>query len=148
MHADGNPRLHFTVGRAEARRAEPARPSRPHRLFERLCVRVKELVQLLPLIGIFLLIYLLMIRPTMRRNRDLAALQSALGVGDEVMLTSGFFGTVRALDDDRLRVELADAVVVSVARGAVAKVVAPAGQPGAALDDTDETGPGDLDTES
>ncbi len=84
-----------------------------------------ELVQLLPLIGVIVLIYLLMIRPAARRNRELAALQSALTAGDRVMLTSGFFATVRALDDDQIQVELAEGVVVTVARGAVARVVEP-----------------------
>lgn len=84
-----------------------------------------ELVQLLPLIGVIVLIYLLMIRPAARRNRELAALQGALTAGDRVMLTSGFYGNVRALDGDQIQVELAEGVVVTVARGAVARVVEP-----------------------
>jgi preprotein translocase subunit YajC len=84
---------------------------------------VKELVQLLPLVAIVALIYLLMIRPASRRNRELASLQEGLGPGDRVMLTSGFFGTVRALEDDRLDLELAEGMVVTVARGAVARIV-------------------------
>jgi preprotein translocase subunit YajC len=98
---------------------------------------LEGLVQLLPLILVFLLIYLLMIRPAARRNRDLAALQRALSVGDRVMLTSGIYGTVHSLADDELQVELAAGVVVTVARGAVAKVVEPT-----VVDDdpTDEAG--------
>ncbi len=85
--------------------------------------RVKELAQLLPLLAVLALIYLLMIRPATRRNRMQAELQGSLQPGDRVMLTSGFFGTVRTLDDDRLDLELAPGVVVSVARGAVSTVV-------------------------
>jgi preprotein translocase subunit YajC len=87
---------------------------------------VNGLVQILPLIAIFLLIYLLMIRPNIRRNRDLAQLQGELKPGDRVMLTSGFFGTVRVVDEDQVNLELADGVVVSVARGAVARLLNPA----------------------
>ncbi len=88
-----------------------------------------ELVQLLPLFGVIFLIYLLMIRPANRRNRELAALQADLAVGDRVMLTSGFYGSVRSLQDDQLQVELAEGVVVTVARGAVARVVTPTVDP-------------------
>ena len=52
-------------------------------------------------------------------------MQSSLSVGDEVMLTSGVFGTLRELHDDRVSVEIATGVVISVARGAVGNVVTP-----------------------
>jgi hypothetical protein len=42
---------------------------------------------------------------------------------DEVMLTSGVFGTVRGLDEGVAQVEIADGVTVKVARGAVGQVV-------------------------
>ncbi len=95
---------------------------------------MSELVQLLPLIGVFLLIYLLMIRPSVRRNRELAVLQADLSLGDQVMLTSGFYGSVHALDGDQLRVEIAEGVVVTVARGAVARVVSPTVDPASGQD--------------
>ena len=52
-------------------------------------------------------------------------MQSTLEVGDEVILTSGVFGTVRGLDDDVAQVEIADGVTIRVARGAVGQVVRP-----------------------
>ena len=50
-------------------------------------------------------------------------MQSTLEVGDEVMLTSGVYGTVRGLDEDVAQVEIADGVTITVARGAVGQVV-------------------------
>ncbi len=50
-------------------------------------------------------------------------MQSTLEVGDEVILTSGVFGTVRGLDDGVAQVEIADGVTIRVARGAVGQVV-------------------------
>ncbi len=50
-------------------------------------------------------------------------MQSTLEVGDEVVLTSGVYGTVRGLDEGIARVEIADGVTVRVARGAVGQVV-------------------------
>ena len=78
---------------------------------------------LLPLVGIALLFWLLMIRPAQRRQRALRDMQQALAVGDEVMLTSGIYGVLRSLDDDRLKVEVSSGVVLSVARGAISTVV-------------------------
>lgn len=90
---------------------------------------MKELVSLLPLLLILVLFWLLAIRPQQRRNAELARLQNTLEVGDEVMLSSGFLGTVRGFDDDRVRLELADGVVVQVVRGAIHRVVEPVARP-------------------
>jgi preprotein translocase subunit YajC len=84
---------------------------------------VKELASLLPLVGIFLVFWLLVIRPASRRNKEMARLQSDLRVGDQVMLSSGLYGTLRAVGDDPVEVELAEGLVVRVARAAVARVV-------------------------
>ena len=50
-------------------------------------------------------------------------MQSTLEVGDEVILTSGVFGTVRSLDEAVAQVEIADGVTIRVARGAVGQLV-------------------------
>jgi preprotein translocase subunit YajC len=86
---------------------------------------VPEIVSLLPLVGIALLFWLLLIRPAARRQKELGRMQSALKPGDEVMLTSGILGTLRDTDGDHLRLEIADGVIIRVARGAVGSVVQP-----------------------
>jgi preprotein translocase subunit YajC len=75
------------------------------------------------LVGIAVLFWLVLIRPQARRQRELAHMQSTLEVGDEVMLTSGVYGTLRALDEDAAQVEIADGVTIRVARGAVGQVL-------------------------
>jgi len=84
---------------------------------------VQEIVPVLTLVGFALLLWLLLVRPQTRRQRELAHLQSSLEVGDEVILTSGVFGTVRGLDEAVAEVEIADGVIIRVARGAVGQVV-------------------------
>jgi preprotein translocase subunit YajC len=84
---------------------------------------VQEIVPVLTLVGFALLLWLLLVRPQARRQRELAHMQSALEVGDEVILTSGLFGTIRALDERVAHVEIADGVTIRVARGAVGQVV-------------------------
>jgi preprotein translocase subunit YajC len=86
---------------------------------------VPELASLLPLLGIALLFWFLLIRPANRRQRELRRMQSSLAVGAEVILTSGIFGVVRSLDDDRVGIEIAPGVTIETARGAVGSVVTP-----------------------
>ena len=94
------------------------------------------LAQLLFFAAIAAVFWLLLIRPNVRRQRQTAAMQEALQVGDQIMLTSGFFGTLVSLDEDRVQVEIAPGTTVTVARGAVGSVVPPAGTE----TETDQTG--------
>jgi preprotein translocase subunit YajC len=97
-----------------------------------------ELVStLLPLLAIFLVFWLLIIRPQSRRTKALQQLRAALEPGDRVMLTAGIFGTLRSVDGDRATVEIADGTVIEIATGAVASVEKPA----EAAEPTEPTGP-------
>jgi len=84
---------------------------------------VEGLVGLLPLVAIALLFWLLIIRPASRRQKDQLRMQAGVAAGDQVMLTSGIFGRVVELADDKLKVEVATGVVLEVARGAIGTVV-------------------------
>lgn len=88
-----------------------------------------EVVQLLPLAAILVLMYVLLIRPAKRRQRDAAALQAAVSPGDEIMLTSGVFGQVVGVVDETVEVEIASGVVIKVLRGAVGRIVTDAAAP-------------------
>ena len=98
------------------------------------------MLELLPLVGIALLFWLFIIRPASRRQKELGRMQSSLEQGDEVMLTSGVYGTVRRLEDDHVLVEIADGVVIKVARGAVGTIATKADQPDDEPAENDETG--------
>ena len=97
------------------------------------------LVSLLPLIGIALLFWLLIIRPQSRRQKAVREMQSALEPGAEVMLSSGVFGTVVAVEDDHLLLQVADGVTLKVIKGAVANVVPPAEAPDDTVEPTETT---------
>jgi preprotein translocase subunit YajC len=93
---------------------------------------VQDVTPVLFLVGIAVLFWLVLIRPQARRQRELVHMQSTLEVGDEVVLTSGVYGTLRSLDEDVAQVEIADGVTIRVARGAVGQVLHEAdAQPGA-----------------
>jgi preprotein translocase subunit YajC len=99
-------------------------------------------VELLPLVGIALLFWLFIIRPASRRQKELRSMQSSLEQGDEVVLTSGVFGIVREMEDDHVLVEIAEGVVIKVARGAIGTVATRANEPeDTPVENDDETGP-------
>jgi preprotein translocase subunit YajC len=79
--------------------------------------------QLLPLVVILILAYVLMIRLPRKRARQVAQLHAALSVGDQVMLTSGIFARVQAIVDEKVDVEIAPGVVVTVHQGAIGQIV-------------------------
>ncbi len=86
---------------------------------------------LLPLLFILLLfgaLWFFMIRPQQRRSREIQAMQSSLGVGDEIMTGSGIYGIVTEIDeeDGTVGLEISPGVAIRVARGAVARVVSSA----------------------
>ncbi len=73
----------------------------------------------------FLFFYVLVIRPQRRRQTDQVTMQETLDIGDEIVTAGGMYGTVAAVDEDEVGVEIASGVVVRVARRAVAAVIPP-----------------------
>ncbi|UWP87616.1 preprotein translocase subunit YajC [Dactylosporangium fulvum] len=63
-----------------------------------------------------------MIRPQQRRRREVENMQSAMGVGDEVVTVGGLYGTVRGIDDDTILLEISPGVTARYARAAIGKV--------------------------
>jgi preprotein translocase subunit YajC len=72
---------------------------------------------------IALAFFLLIVLPQRRRANAHRALLGALQVGDEVITIGGILGTIRELDDEKIRLEVADGVVLTVARNAIAQSV-------------------------
>jgi len=84
---------------------------------------VNDWASLLPFVLIVLVFWFLVVRPARRQQQKLAATQSAVHVGSQVMLGSGIYGTVVSLGEDTLQLELAPGTQVKVARQAVVRVV-------------------------
>ena len=68
------------------------------------------------------LLWAFVLVPSRRRQRQHAAMQDAVDVGDEIISAGGIHGTVRAVGDEDLRVEIAPGTVVTLDRRAVAAV--------------------------
>jgi preprotein translocase subunit YajC len=79
--------------------------------------------QYLFIIVLLALVWVLLIRPQRRRQQEAQRLLQSIGVGKEIVTAGGLYGTVTAIEDDEVRVEIADGVEVRVAKRAVAGVV-------------------------
>ena len=79
--------------------------------------------QLLPLVLMFVVLYFIMIRPQMKRQKEHKAMIDALAKGDEVVVAGGLIGRVAKMGESLLSVELATGVEVQVQRSAVVQVL-------------------------
>jgi preprotein translocase subunit YajC len=79
--------------------------------------------QYLFILVLLALVWLMLIRPQRRRQQEAQRLVESIGVGKEIVTAGGLYGTVTAIEDDEVRVEIADGVEVRVAKRAVAGVV-------------------------
>lgn len=86
---------------------------------------MNDLAALLPLVAILALFWFMVIRPQQRRQKEVVALQNSIQVGQRVMMSSGVFGTVTSIADDRARLEIAPGTEIEIARAAIAKVDGP-----------------------
>jgi preprotein translocase subunit YajC len=78
---------------------------------------------LLFIVLLFGVMYFLMIRPQQKRRREAMQMQSALAPGDQIVTIGGLHGTVVAIEDDVVTVEIAPGVNVRYSRPAIARVV-------------------------
>jgi len=69
----------------------------------------------------FVALWAIVILPQQRRMKAHRALVSVLEVGAEVMTTSGIIGTITAIDDEVLHLEVAPGVTLRIVRAAIAQ---------------------------
>jgi preprotein translocase subunit YajC len=81
------------------------------------------LLQMLPLVLIFVVFYFLLIRPQAKRAKEHKAMVAALGVGDEVVTSGGILGKITETGEQFLTIEIASGVQVKVQRHTVTNVV-------------------------
>jgi preprotein translocase subunit YajC len=92
---------------------------------------------LLLIVLLFGVMYFLMIRPQQKRRREAQAMQSALGPGDRIVTIGGLHGTVVAVSDDIVTLEIASGVHVDFARPAIARVLTDTAAPAGPVDETE-----------
>ncbi len=78
---------------------------------------------MLPIILMFVVLYFVMIRPQMKRQKEHKAMIDAVAKGDEVVVAGGLLGRVSKMGDSFLTVEVANGVEIQVQRSAVVQVL-------------------------
>ena len=82
-----------------------------------------QLMGLLPMVLMFVVLYFVMIRPQMKKQKEHKTMIEALSKGDEIVTSGGVLGKVSKLGDNYLHVEVAAGVEVQIQRSAVVQVL-------------------------
>jgi preprotein translocase subunit YajC len=72
---------------------------------------------------LFGLFWLMIVRPQRRQAAEQRELIASLEPGDEIVSAGGLYGVIKSIEGDELLVEIADGLLVRMARGAVAGLV-------------------------
>ncbi len=75
----------------------------------------------LPLILIIVVFYFFMIRPQMKKQKEVAAFRSSLAKGDKVVTTGGIYGKILELKDNTVLLQVDDNVKLRVDKAAIVK---------------------------
>jgi preprotein translocase subunit YajC len=81
------------------------------------------LMNMLPLVLMFVVLYFVMIRPQMKKQKEHKSMIDALAKGDEVATAGGLLGKVVKLADNAVTLEIASGVEVQLQRSAVVQVL-------------------------
>ena len=82
-----------------------------------------EIMTFLPMIAIFVVFYFLLIRPQRKKDKKVKDMLSALKVGDRISTIGGIFGTITAIKDDTIELNVGkDNVKLILARWAIRQV--------------------------
>jgi preprotein translocase subunit YajC len=82
-----------------------------------------SLMSFLPIILMFVVLYFLMIRPQMKRQKEQKAMMAALAKGDEVVTAAGIVGKVTKVTDAYVTLEVADGTEIFVQKAAIATLL-------------------------
>jgi preprotein translocase subunit YajC len=80
-----------------------------------------SIMTFLPLILIMVVFYFFMIRPQMKKQKELTKFRSALQKGDKVVTTGGIYGKITEIKDNVLQLEVAPDVRLKVDKSVVLK---------------------------
>ena len=81
------------------------------------------MAQMVPMLLIFFVMYFMLIRPQMKQQKELAAMQSKLKKNDEVVTSGGIHGTVVNVKDSVVTLRVDDNVRIDVDKSAITRMV-------------------------
>ncbi|HYM23435.1 MAG TPA: preprotein translocase subunit YajC [Vicinamibacterales bacterium] len=77
------------------------------------------IVQVIPFVLILGIFYFIILLPTKRKQQKVQAFLDALKVNDKIVTTSGIYGQITKLDEQRVELQIADKVRIKVSRAAI-----------------------------
>ena len=77
----------------------------------------------LPLVILVVLFYFMLIRPQMKRSKEMREMLGKLAKGDEVITSGGLAGVLREIGENYVTVEIADGVAVKLQKSAIVSVL-------------------------
>ena len=83
---------------------------------------METLISLLPIIIMFIAMWFILIRPAQKRQKQTLDMQNALQRGDRVVTVGGLHGTIEAVDDTTVILNVADGMNVRFEKGAIGRV--------------------------
>jgi preprotein translocase subunit YajC len=82
-----------------------------------------SLMSFLPLILMFAVLYFIMIRPQMKRQKEHRNMLAAMAKGDEVITSGGIVGKVTKVSEAYVGVEISDGTEITVQKSAVSTIL-------------------------
>jgi len=79
------------------------------------------LVTFLPLILVFVVFYFFMIRPQMKKQKEMTNYRNALKKGDKVITTGGIYGRITEVKDNYVTMDVGGDVKIKVDKSALLK---------------------------
>lgn len=79
---------------------------------------------LIPMIGMFAIMYFLVIRPQTKRMKTHQAFLAGLKRGDQVLTSGGIYGSVQGITDKFVTLEVSDGVQIRISKSHIASSVA------------------------
>ncbi|NOU16092.1 MAG: preprotein translocase subunit YajC [Bacteroidales bacterium] len=90
-------------------------------LFVTLQQQANPLTTFLPLVLIIVVFYFFMIRPQMKRQKELRKFQESLSKGDKVIIAGGIYGKITEVKEEYVVVEIDENAKVKVIKSAVVR---------------------------
>jgi preprotein translocase subunit YajC len=84
-----------------------------------------SLLPLLLLVGLFALMYFMVIRPQSQRRKQMQEMQDSIAVGSQIITIGGLYGTVVDIDKETVTLEVSPGQTNKYARAAIGKVLPP-----------------------
>ena len=84
---------------------------------------MSSLTSMLPLVLMFVVLYFVMIRPQMKKQKEHRAMIDALAKGDEVVTAGGLLGKVTKMGDAYLSLEVSTGTEVQLQRSAIVQIL-------------------------